>query len=1679
METSYRTENSKVYESVPLKDLNEVEQEEKQFCLRPILGYLLGLLYAFCVCMMNIFVKMGSSLDASNHSTFAYTIQLIVMLVIVKAHHQPTLGPKSQRKLLLVRGAAGSATIILGFFSVRYLDIGDIETLSNSAVIMTAVLSRFFLNEKLTMSHILALILTITGVLFIVRPSFLFNLEEEMETLLHVNLTETNHSHSEIIDHSKRSFMETLIGVCIVLSSALCFSITQVSVRKLCLINAHFSVATLYPALIGLPASIIISAVLLATDNSNIDLEQNKDVLLLHLSYAVVGGFFGTACNIIIQYALRYEDATKIAMVKTFGVLFSFILQYLFLDITVDFLGIIGAVIIVSAILFVLGLKILDPKLSKSKNCLFHFRPEHKYFESSPELNVLRMKKVIISILVVLAIFECVFSDQINQSSSNLDSIELESVQNGKDHVFFDKTESKILYKDKNASDLDKEVDLNVQKDSREAEATSKNENPPIPNKTDNSENKNTSDVNLANKPVEEPQESLPKHNYLPESINEQQTGSSLHEKTQIQEEISTQIDDNTLGKNKELSDEGSHVKSTQSLEKISENSITSSDAIETDLNQMESRIEQKAHSQKAEGSDEKQYEENFSNRIENSQFNEENNEAKHTKKEESDSAQINAKNSSEFFEIKKNADSKLVESESVELEIPNSTIETVLQKNEENIASDLKSKNEKKSTEDTEKLDIYDSNSENKEPLIQKDQKIDDNSENLAQKQEEKKENILVQKDKEIFVSEESNEEKKSETLSQNSQENIDNIFDRLESLVQDNEKNVDNNLDRPGSLVQDNEKNVDNNLDRPGSLVQDNEKNVDNILDRPGSLVQDNEKNVDNILDRPGSLVQDNEKNVDNNLDRPESLVQENEKIMDNILDLKEKEIFVSEESNEEKKSEILSQNGEEKRDNFLEKSKTLVQTNEEKNAQETRDEFDSTLIQNEEEHDEKNSDFVIELPSTETLFTENVPESRTELETTTIFAENSDTKNNIEEPRPPLDSLSKKFGNKIKKLKEHGLRHVQEEIVLDSDRARMENSNSSSDQVCANLHNFKQILSENFEPLYLPIVSLLPEDIQLVLLNESFAGIPNASLIFLALNMLLVSSFFFLLIRIVEGKKINLNSNLNNQLIWQTNRIRQLEFDLKTYASLIEESEQKKSANEALISEKETMVKELNERLSKSIREQEFTEKELSKLKTNETKLLKESNQLRTELNSLNDVFTQQKGVYSQQIDQKDTQILEFNQLIERQKQDLLCLQEQLSDHSLVKEQNGRLSAELAECLNTVEMLKNSLSIKNSSRSSDIEDYVQVESQDEQNVDSLMNLAQLQMEFKTLQCRYDALVAESAAKDVQMDALRKDAECRQTEGAEWQAKMKKFEKQIKENEMQIRLLNELREKDTKQHVKALTELDSQLKKKTADADKVGHYMEQLRAKQERIQELEGNLARVEKQSNIERQTFEKQTHENWLNAKKLDKELRETRLELENLRSRMREIESGVNQESLAEEPPRPPSTSSNSGGMLPPNGPGFMPFMHQPTFRYPFPPINPAQAVAFMQHLEQQRLGSTSPNQETGRLPNMPPPHILQHFLQNQQFMQQQMAASTNSSQQVSPSDLNNSNILASTALNDYSMNNIDNAADNTQNMINDFDFSSNSGYFNQNGTENCNGYHPEPYSNENVNSNFSV
>ena len=359
--------------------------------LKPVEGYFFGILFAVSMCMMNVFVKMAPALDGSNVSLIRYIIQLIVCSVIIRWNKLDFLGPREQRWLLLLRGVVGAVAVIISFFAIRYLDLSDVETLANSTVIITAIIARFVLREKLTVTHIIALVLTIAGVLFIIRPSFLFGIEHDITNIfvksdvhVHQEKNVTRHSNkslrslidkekAHIKDHSNREFIESVIGVVLILLSATCQSVAQVVIRKLCLVQVHFSVNSMYPALVGLPLSLILSGVFHQYKFIKIDTFETMDIVL-QLVYSIFGGIMGTLGLIFLNLALKYEDATKIGMVKTnIGIFLAFILQYIVLDIRMDSLGLIGAVFVISATLSIMLLKIFDKSLVKSKNVYVRF----------------------------------------------------------------------------------------------------------------------------------------------------------------------------------------------------------------------------------------------------------------------------------------------------------------------------------------------------------------------------------------------------------------------------------------------------------------------------------------------------------------------------------------------------------------------------------------------------------------------------------------------------------------------------------------------------------------------------------------------------------------------------------------------------------------------------------------------------------------------------------------------------------------------------------------------------------------------------------------------------------------------------------------------------------------------------------------------------------------------------------------------------------------------------------------------------------------------------------------------------------------------------------------------------------------------------------------------------------
>lgn len=349
--------------------------------LSSIQGYFYAVLFAMCTSTATVFIKMSSSLVGSEHSTVRYLVQIIVMSAIILHKGHGFLGPKNHRNWLVARAVVGSSSVILGFFAIYYIHPSDVSTLNNSSVIITAIVARFLLKEKLTMIHFLATILTVIGVVCICRPTFIFGdvLTHYAAHAEHLVTHSLNSSQNDgVVINSPRLANNELnipLGVTLVILSAVLMGTTQVIIKKLCIIKVHYSIVSFYPAALGLPTGLIVSLVLFLTNVSHdaahpIDPEK----LPYHILYSFVAGTAGTVALIFLNMALDHEDASRIAIVKTTDVMFTFLFQYLILHIKIDALGIVGAVFILTSTFSIIIFKLVDKKLefdSKLMQVLF------------------------------------------------------------------------------------------------------------------------------------------------------------------------------------------------------------------------------------------------------------------------------------------------------------------------------------------------------------------------------------------------------------------------------------------------------------------------------------------------------------------------------------------------------------------------------------------------------------------------------------------------------------------------------------------------------------------------------------------------------------------------------------------------------------------------------------------------------------------------------------------------------------------------------------------------------------------------------------------------------------------------------------------------------------------------------------------------------------------------------------------------------------------------------------------------------------------------------------------------------------------------------------------------------------------------------------------------------------
>lgn len=373
--------NSNEAAQVPIADVI-VTLNEHNNCLTRFIsqfkGYLLGILSAFMFCLSQVTLRRAKWLSCSDHMFIRHLTTFIFMYIILKYKNLDTTGPRKQLGLLVLRGNLGSFAIAFLYIAIILIDPSDIVSLSHTSLIMTAVMAKLFLKEKLTLAHFSAIIFTACGILLISKPEFLFHRNKHVQHTLTSDLIAEcrnfSNNESKIADciqniqyELKMKNLKLILGISFTILSAFLTSSTHLLIKKLNKSKVHWAVNTTSVSWFGIPLSIVMSFLMVKFHYAHSNFEQEKKDLPMDLFYSIIASILSNTGQVLLNISLQYEEAIKIAITRTVDVFFAFVLQFVLLGIIPDYLSVIGAMLIITGTFFILIFKILEFKYEKFK----------------------------------------------------------------------------------------------------------------------------------------------------------------------------------------------------------------------------------------------------------------------------------------------------------------------------------------------------------------------------------------------------------------------------------------------------------------------------------------------------------------------------------------------------------------------------------------------------------------------------------------------------------------------------------------------------------------------------------------------------------------------------------------------------------------------------------------------------------------------------------------------------------------------------------------------------------------------------------------------------------------------------------------------------------------------------------------------------------------------------------------------------------------------------------------------------------------------------------------------------------------------------------------------------------------------------------------------------------------
>ncbi|XP_051523173.1 solute carrier family 35 member G1-like isoform X2 [Myxocyprinus asiaticus] len=295
---------------------NTFQREKKPAC--PGLGLLYSLLASVFFSVAALLVKKIEGIHAIEISAIRCFFQMLFVMPAMIYYKTGFLGPRGMRIFLFLRGFLGSNAMILLYYAILQMSLADATVIMFSNPVFTALLAWIFLKEKCTIWDVIFTIFTLTGVILIARPPFLFGGE-----VPGIEGDYTNH-----IKGTAAAFTGAVGAAC-----------TMVILRKIGK-SVHYYLSVWYYAVLGLIECVIVLFIL---DEWTIPSCGWDRWTLMAV------GLLGIAGQTFLTKALQIEKAGPVALMRTMDVVLAFILQFLFLNRKPTWWSLGGALCVISS----------------------------------------------------------------------------------------------------------------------------------------------------------------------------------------------------------------------------------------------------------------------------------------------------------------------------------------------------------------------------------------------------------------------------------------------------------------------------------------------------------------------------------------------------------------------------------------------------------------------------------------------------------------------------------------------------------------------------------------------------------------------------------------------------------------------------------------------------------------------------------------------------------------------------------------------------------------------------------------------------------------------------------------------------------------------------------------------------------------------------------------------------------------------------------------------------------------------------------------------------------------------------------------------------------------------------------------------------------------------------------